>query len=149
MQIWVDADACPRAIKEVLVRAAQRRRVLTVFVANRDTRLPPDDCLRSVRVKQGFDVADREIVDRISAGDLVVTADVPLAADVVERGATALNPRGTLYTEDNVQELLAQRDLMDELRSLDMVRGGPPPFGAGEVRAFSNQLDRFLTRNGA
>ena len=149
MQIWVDADACPRAVREVLVRAARRRRVTTVFVANREVRLPADDCLRALRVKQGFDVADREIVERIEAGDLVVTADVPLAAEVVERGATALNPRGTLYTEDNVQELLAQRDLMDELRSLDMVRGGPPPFGAAEVRAFSNQLDRYLTRRGS
>lgn len=144
MRIWVDADACPRAIKEILYRAAERERIELTLVANAPLATPRSPFIRSIRVGQGFDVADRHIAELAQPGDLVVTADVPLAAQVVERGAVALDPRGGLYTADNVGERLAVRDLMDELRGMGVATGGPAALGKKERQAFANQLDRLL-----
>lgn len=146
MQIWVDADACPQVIKEILFRAAERARVLTTLVANMPLRTPPSDFIRTVRVAQGFDVADHRIAQHVQPGDLVITADIPLAAEVIARGAHALDPRGELYSEDNVRERLAIRNLMQELRSTGALIAGPAPFGPRERQLFANHLDRFLTR---
>lgn len=146
MHLWVDADACPVAIKEIIFRAADRRRIETTLVANHAMRVPKSRYVRLLQVPQGFDVADSRITAELRAGDLVITADVPLAAQVVEAGATALNPRGTLYTTENVAEHLSRRDMMDELRSAGMVSGGPAAMGKSEVQDFANALDRFLTR---
>jgi uncharacterized protein YaiI (UPF0178 family) len=145
--MWVDADACPGPIREIIFRAADRRRVETTFVANRPLRLPRSSYLHVLVVESGFDVADERIVENVAPGDLVITADIPLAAQVVAAGATALNPRGTLYTEDTIDEHLSRRDLMDELRSTGVVTGGPPPMGKSAVQAFANALDRYLTRH--
>ena len=144
MTIWVDADACPRVIKEILYRAAERVEVDLILVANRPLHTPPSRFIRSTRVGAGFDVADRHIADSVQPGDLVITADIPLAADVVEKDAIALNPRGELYNEDNIQERLAMRDLMDQLRSTGMETGGPPEFSKKDRMAFANALDRVL-----
>jgi len=144
VQIWVDADACPRAIKEILYRAAERRRVPTILVANTRLATPASAFIRTMRVPRGFDVADREIVDQVQAGDVVVTADIPLAAVVVARGARAIDPRGVLYSADNVQERLAVRNLMDHLRATGVETGGPAAWSASDTRAFANQLDRLL-----
>lgn len=146
MRIWVDADACPKVIKEILFRAADRAAVETVLVANQPLRVPPSRHLRTLQVAAGFDVADHRIVAELVAGDLVVTADVPLAALVVKKGATALNPRGELYTEANIGERLAMRNLLDELRGAGQVTGGPAPFDPRDRQAFANQLDRLLAR---
>jgi uncharacterized protein len=146
VQIWVDADACPQVIKEILFRAAERAQVVTTLVANTPLRIPPSLFIRSVRVAKGFDVADHRIVQQMEPGDLVVTADIPLAAAVIARGAHALDPRGELYSEDNVHERLAIRNLMQELRSTGALLGGPAPFGQSDRQLFANQLDRFLTR---
>jgi hypothetical protein len=146
MQIWVDADACPQVIKEILYRAADRAQVLTTLVANTALRTPASDFIRTVRVPKGFDVADDRIVDQVQPGDLVITADIPLAAAIIERGAHALDPRGELYSEDNVQERLAVRNLMQALRSNGELVAGPAPFGPRERRLFANHLDRLLTR---
>jgi uncharacterized protein len=146
MQIWVDADACPQAIKEILYRAAERAQVLTTLVANTPLRTPPSAFIRTVRVAKGFDVADHRIAQEVQPGDLVVTADIPLAAAVIARGAHALDPRGELYSPDNVHERLAIRNLMQDLRAAGEVIAGPAPFDAGDRQAFANHLDRFLTR---
>ncbi len=146
MQIWVDADACPKGIKEILYRAADRVRVPLTLVANRSFRVPRSPYIRSVQVPAGFDVADKEIVEQIQPEDLVVTADIPLAAAVIERGGHALDPRGELYTEDNVRERLSVRDFMDELRGAGVVTGGPSEFGRGDRQAFANALDRILSK---
>ena len=148
MKIWVDADACPQVIKEILFRAAERAQVLTTLVANMALRTPPSAYVRSVRVSKGFDVADHRIVQEMQAGDLVITADIPLAAEVIMRGAHALDPRGDLYTEDNVRDRLAVRNLMQELRSTGSVIGGPAPFDHSDRQRFANHLDRFLTSRG-
>ena len=148
MRIWVDADACPGAVKEILFRAAERVGVELTLVANKPLRTPRSPLIRSVRVGSGFDVADRRIAELAEPGDLIVTADVPLAADVVEKGCLALNPRGELYTEENIAEHLAVRNLMDELRSGGLVTGGPPAFGKSARQAFANQLDRLLAKQG-
>ena len=145
MQIWVDADACPKAIKDILFRAAERTQVPMVLVANKLLWTPPSRFIRALRVPHGFDVADREIVEKVQAGDLVVTADIPLAAAVIGRGAVALDPRGVLYTKDNVQERLAVRNLMDQLRASGVETGGPAPWRQGDSHAFANQLDRLLS----
>ena len=145
MQIWVDADACPKPIKEILFRAAERRRVPTILVANRLLWTPPSSFIRAMRVSRGFNVADQEIVGMVQAGDLVVTADIPLASEVIGRGGHALDPRGVLYTEDNIQERLAMRNLMDQLRGSGLEIGGPPPWRPGDSHAFANQLDRLLS----
>jgi len=144
MQIWVDADACPRPIKEILYRAAERTRTPMVLVANTPLQTPASPLIRTMRVRRGFDVADREIVDQVAAGDVVVTADIPLAAEVVGRGAHALDPRGVLYTEENIPERLAVRNLMAELRSSGVPTGGPASWSQSDTRAFANQLDRLL-----
>ena len=148
MNIWVDADACPNAIKEVIFRAAERRQVTTTLVANQHIRTPPSSVIRSVQVEQGFDVADNAIVDYLAAGDLVITADVPLAAEVVAKGAVALNPRGTTYTQENVRDHLQRRDMMDELRTMGTHNGGPKTLGKQDVQRFANALDRYLTKSG-
>ena len=147
MRIWVDADACPGAVKEVLFRAADRLEVETVLVANQFLRVPASRYVSSIQVAGGFDVADNEIVARMAAGDLVITADIPLAAEVVEAGGDALNPRGTLYTAENIAEHLARRNFMDELRSTGSITGGPASLGKSDIQAFANQLDRYLARH--
>jgi uncharacterized protein len=144
MTIWVDADACPRAIRDILLRAAERVGVDLVLVANQPVPMPPSPRVRQLRVPGGFDSADARIAAEVAPGDLVITADIPLAAEVVARGALALNPRGELYTEANVRERLAVRDLMADLRDQRAVRGGPPALGARDKQAFANQLDRLL-----
>jgi len=146
MQIWVDADACPGPIKEILFRAAARRDVALTLVANHALRVPASPHIRALQVESGFDVADRFIAERVEPGDLVITGDIPLAADVVERGGTALNPRGTLYTAENIREHLARRNFMEELRSAGELSGGPAALGKADVQDFANALDRFLTR---
>ena len=148
MQIWVDADACPRIIKDILFRAAERMRMPLVLVANKLLWTPPSRFIRALRVPHGFDVADREIVEQVKTGDLVVTADIPLAATVVGRGAHALDPRGVLYTSDNIQERLAVRNLMDQLRASGIETDGPAPWSPRDSRAFANQLDRLLSAHG-
>lgn len=147
MHIWVDADACPNVIKEVLFKAAVRREVKLTLVANAVLSVPPSPLIDTIRVSQGFDEADNEIARLVEAGDLVITADIPLADAIVDKGATGLNPRGELYTKDNIKGLLRMRNLMEELRSGDMAGGGPPPFSPKDKQEFTNQLDKFLTRN--
>ena len=144
MQIWVDADACPNVIKEILYRAAERVGVALILVANQPLRTPPSRYIRTIQVAAGFDVADNEIVRQLQAGDLVITADIPLAAEVIEKGGEAINPRGERYTRDNIRERLAMRDLMDELRGSGIQTGGPPALDKGDRQAFANQLDRLL-----
>jgi uncharacterized protein len=145
MKIWVDADACPNPVKAILFRAAERRCVETVLVANHHVRIPPSPYLSSIQVPGGFDVADHAIVEQLTPGDLVVTADVPLAAEVVRLGATALNPRGTLYDAENVHDLLARRNLSEQLREAGAISGGQSALAKTDLQAFANQLDRFLT----
>ena len=147
MQIWVDADACPVVIKEILFRAADRAKVLTTLVANQMIRVPPSRFIRMVQVASGFDVADNEIVKRLSAGDLVITADIPLAAEVIEKGGHALNPRGEFYSAENIRSLLNMRDFMDTLRSSGVDTGGPPALSQSDRKAFASHLDRFLARH--
>ena len=147
MQIWVDADACPRAIKDILYRAAERVKIRVNLVANRPLHAPRSSWVRVLQVPAGFDVADRRIVDAMEPGDLVVTADIPLAAAAMEKGGHALGPRGERFTEDNIQERLATRDLMDQLRSTGMDTGGPAALSKSDRQAFANGLDRLLTRH--
>ncbi|WP_291993437.1 YaiI/YqxD family protein [Candidatus Accumulibacter sp. ACC003] len=146
MQIWVDADACPGVIKEILFRAAQRTRIMTTLVANQMLRVPPSPYIRARQVPSGFDVADQRIVNELQAGDLVITADIPLAALVIERQAHALNPRGELYTTENISERLRMRDFMEELRGSGVDISGPAAFRHSDRQAFAAQLDRFLAR---
>lgn len=143
-QIWVDADACPNVIKDILFRAAERAGIAVTLVANQWIRTPPSRFIRSVQVGSGIDVADSEIVRRTQAGDLVVTADIPLAALVLEKGSLALNPRGELYTADTIAQRLSMRNFMDELRGAGINTGGPPSLHARDRQAFANQLDRWL-----
>lgn len=146
MQIWVDADACPSVIKEVLFRAAERRQIPLTLVANQSIRVPPSPFIKSLRVAPGFDVADNEIVKRVSAGELVITADIPLAAEVIAKGALALNPRGELYTTENVKARLNMRDFMETLRASGIQSGGPAPLSQADRQAFANQLDKWLAK---
>jgi uncharacterized protein YaiI (UPF0178 family) len=148
-QIWVDADACPRVIKEILFRAAERVPVLVTLVANQPLDIPGSRYIRSVRVGSGFDVADDHIASQVQPGDLVVTADIPLAAEVIEKGALALNPRGTLYTRENVRQQLNMRDFLDTLRGSGIDTGGPPAFSKADRQTFANQLDRLLAQSPA
>ena len=145
-QIWVDADACPKVIKDILFRAADRVGIRVTLVANQPLQVPRSPNLRSVQVSSGFDVADSYIVQQAGAGDLVVTADIPLAAEVVAKGCLALNPRGELYTEDNIRQRLNMRDFMETLRSTGVDTGGPAAFGQADRQAFANQLDRLLAK---
>ena len=147
MQIWIDADACPRLIQSILFRAAERTRTTTVLVANKALRVPPSPYIKAIRVTQGFDVADKHICREMQAGDLVITADIPLAAEAIAKGGHALNPRGEFYSTDNIRERLAMRNLLDELRGSGMVGGGPPALNPSDRLAFANQLDRFLTKH--
>lgn len=147
MRIWIDADACPGPVKEILFRAADRVRVESILVANHCLKIPRSPFIRAVQVKSGFNAADALIIDSLAPGDLVITADIPLAAEVVAAAATALNPRGTLYTPDTIQEHLARRDFMDELRSTGAITGGPSILSKVHLQAFANQLDRYLTRH--
>ncbi|MGA7801844.1 MAG: YaiI/YqxD family protein [Gammaproteobacteria bacterium] len=146
MQIWVDADACPNVVKEILFRAAERMQMVLTLVANQPVRVPPSPYIKTVQVAAGFDVADRSIAEQVQPGDLVITADIPLAADVIERGGHALNPRGELYTRDNIRERLTMRDFMDTLRASGVNTGGPAPLSQGDRQVFANQLDRLLSR---
>jgi uncharacterized protein len=145
VKIWVDADACPNPVKAIVFRAAERLAVATVLVANHHVRVPPSRYLSALQVPAGFDMADHAIVANMTPGDLVVTADVPLAAEVVRAGGTGLNPRGTLYTAENIHDHLASRDLMQGLRDQGLAGGGPGTLSKSELQAFANQLDRFLT----
>jgi uncharacterized protein YaiI (UPF0178 family) len=143
-QIWVDADACPKVIKEILFRAADRVCVPVILIANQPIQIPRSRHIRSVQVAAGFDVADNHIVQQAETGDLVITADIPLAAEVIAKGCLALNPRGDLYTEDNIRQRLNMRDFMDTLRSSGIDTGGPASFNHADRQAFANQLDRLL-----
>lgn len=147
MQIWVDADACPKVIKEILFRAAERQQLQLTLVANKLLYCPPSKFIRALQVPAGFDVADNKIAQLVQPGDLVVTADIPLAADVIARGAHALNPRGELYTKDTIQERLTMRNFMDGLRSSGVETGGPPSLSQSDRQDFANQLDRLLAKN--
>ncbi|MFU2316359.1 YaiI/YqxD family protein [Rahnella sp. PCH160] len=144
MQIWVDADACPNVIKEVLFRAAERTGMMVTLVANQTIRTPPSKFLRTLRVEAGFDVADNEIVKRTEPGDLVVTTDIPLAAEVIEKGGVALNPRGERYTTETIKERLNMRDFMDTMRASGMQTGGPPVLNQRDRQQFANELDKWL-----
>jgi uncharacterized protein YaiI (UPF0178 family) len=146
VRIWVDADACPAVIKEILYRAAERVKVPLVLVANQPLRTPSSPYIKTLRVAAGFDVADNAIAQQMQAGDLVVTADIPLAADAVERGGHALNPRGELYTRENIKERLSVRNFLGELRNTGVMTGGPSQLSLADRQAFANQLDRLLTR---
>ncbi|MDT7848215.1 YaiI/YqxD family protein [Methylophilus sp. VKM B-3414] len=146
MRIWVDADACPGVIKDILFRAAERSQVMTTFVANKVLYVPPSAYLRALQVSKGFDVADNEIVAMLEAGDLVITADIPLAAQVIEKQAHALNPRGEFYSAENIRERLAMRDFMESLRASGVETQGPNAMQASDRHAFARQLDQFLAR---
>lgn len=146
MRIWVDADACPGVIKDILFRAAERSQVMTTFVANKVLYVPPSAYLRALQVAKGFDVADNEIVAMLEAGDLVITADIPLAAQVIEKQGHALNPRGEFYSAENIRERLAMRDFMESLRASGVETQGPNAMQASDRHAFARQLDQFLAR---
>jgi len=146
MKIWVDADACPVVIKEILFKAAERTKILTTLVANQYIKTPPSAYIKSLQVAAGFDVADNEIVERVENGDLVVTGDIPLAAEVIEKGGQALNPRGELYTLDSIKQRLNIRDFMDTMRASGVNTGGQPPLNQSDRQAFANNLDRILTQ---
>lgn len=149
MHIWVDADACPGAIKDILSRAADRLKIRTTLVANSFLRPPPSPYVDTLQVEKGLDVADAKIAQLLEVGDLVVTADIPLAAIVIEKGGHAINPRGEFYTVDNIRETLSTRNFMESLRQGGVETGGPAPFGMADRQAFANQLDRFLARHAA
>lgn len=142
--IWVDADACPTVIKEILYRAAERKKLPLVLVANQSLRTPPSPYISSLTVSKGFDEADNEIVRRTAPGDLVITADIPLAADVLAKGGLALNPRGELYSTDTIKQKLTMRDFMETMRASGIQSGGPAPLNQGDRQAFANQLDKIL-----
>lgn len=147
MKIWVDADACPVMIKEIIYRAANRAEITTILVANQGLSVPPSKFISTVQVSSGFDVADDEIVKRCDAGDLVITADIPLAAEVIDKGGQALNPRGELYTKANIRGKLNMRDFMDTMRSSGVQSGGPAPLGPRDKQAFGNSLDRIIAKS--
>lgn len=146
MEIWVDADACPVVIKEILFRAAQRTGVDLTLVANQPVRVPPSRVIKSIQVAGGFDVADNEIVKRLRPGDLVITSDIPLAAEVIEKGGHALSPRGERYSIENIRGRLNMRDFMDTLRSSGINTGGPPALDQSNRQLFANELDKWLVR---
>lgn len=146
MTIWVDADACPVVVKEILFRAAVRTETLVVFVANQPIRVPPSPFIKTIQVLSGFDVADNEIVQQACAGDLVVTADIPLAAEIVAKQCVALNPRGEIYTKENIRGRLNMRDFMETLRSSGIQTGGSPPYDQTDRQRFANQLDTYLAK---
>lgn len=146
MAIWVDADACPRVIREILYRAAERCQVALTLVANQTIEIPRSRHVRMLTVSAGFDVADNEIARRVEAGDLVVTSDIPLAADAIAKQAEVVSPRGERFTPDNIRERLTMRDFMDTMRSSGLTSGGPPPLSPTDRQAFANALDSYLAR---
>lgn len=146
MKIWVDADACPKAIKALLFRAANRTEIPLTLVANQPLSVPPSPYIQAIQVAAGFDVADNYIAQQVQANDIVITADIPLAADIVEQGAHGINPRGTLYTTQNIKQTLAMRNFMEEMRSAGQASGGPPPMDQRDIQAFANTLDRLLAK---
>ena len=146
MQIWVDADACPSVIREIIAKAAHNRLIPTTFVANHNFSLPNSQFVNFYQVPSGFDEADKEIEHRVSHGDLVITADIPLASDVLQRGALVLTPRGERYTDNNIKQRLQMRDFMETMRSSGAQTGGPPALSLSDRKHFSDQLDRLLTR---
>lgn len=146
MHIWVDADACPNIIKDILFRAAARTEISLTLVANHYLRTPPSPHIRAVQVEGGFDVADDYIADNSAPGDLVITADIPLAAAVMKKGGHALNPRGEFYTDDNIRERVAMRNFMDQMRASGVQTGGPPALNDRDKQKFANSLDSFLAR---
>jgi uncharacterized protein YaiI (UPF0178 family) len=147
LKIWVDADACPVVIKEILFKAAERTHIQVTLVANQPVRVPPSRFISFVQVSSGFDVADNEIVERVEDDDLVITADIPLAADVIEKGGHALNPRGEMYTRENIKARLNIRDFMDSLRGSGIDTGGPPALNQNDRKAFADNLDRYLAKH--
>ncbi len=149
MHIWVDADACPVVIKEILYRVAERTKLPLTLVANQWLKTPPYPSIRAIQVPKGFDVADNYIVDQAVSGDLVITADIPLAAGAIEKGALALNPRGELYTKENIKQTLDMRNFMETLRNSGVETGGPPAFNQADRQNFANQLDRLLAKRPA
>jgi uncharacterized protein YaiI (UPF0178 family) len=147
MKIWVDADACPVVIKDILFRAAERTGVQLTLVANQPVQIPQSRYIKFIQVSQGFDVADNEIVNRLDAGDLVITGDIPLAAEVIEKGGYALNPRGELYSANSIKAQLTMRDFMDTLRASGINTGGPPAFSQSDRKSFADHLDQLLTKH--
>lgn len=147
MKIWVDADACPVVIKDILFRAAERTGIELTLVANQPIRKPFLKNITMLQVPSGFDVADNEIVKRLNVGDLVVTSDIPLAAEVIEKQGAALNPRGEMYTSDTIKNRLEVRDFMDSMRGSGVQTGGPPPLSQSDRQAFANHLDKYLSNN--
>jgi uncharacterized protein len=145
-RIWVDADACPKPIKEILFRASDRVKIPVLLVANQPLQVPPSELIRSIQVSAGFDVADDYIVQQAQSGELVITSDIPLAAEVIEKGCLVLTPRGERYTTDNIRQRLAMRDFLDTMRGSGMDTGGPAAFSYSDRQAFANQLDRLLAR---
>jgi uncharacterized protein YaiI (UPF0178 family) len=144
MNIWVDADACPVVIKEILFKAAERTGIQLTLVANQPVRIPRSRFIDTLQVKAGFDVADNEIVKRLGVGDLVITSDIPLAAEVIEKGAHALNPRGELYSADSIRSRLNMRDFLDTMRASGINTGGPPALSQSDRQSFANHLDKLL-----
>lgn len=147
MKIWVDADACPNVVKEILFRAANRVGVAVTLVANQFIRVPPSPHIKSIQVESGFDVADNYIVQQAEPGDLIITADIPLADEVITKGAHALNPRGEMYTKDTIKQRLQMRDFMETMRSSGVQTGGPAPLSQADRQNFANKLDAFLAKN--
>lgn len=149
MSIWVDADACPVAMRDILFKAARRTGIQLTLVANQHIKTPPGPNIHSVQVPQGFDVADNHIAQQVEAGDLVITGDIPLAAEVIEKGAQALNPRGEMYSTETIRQKLNMRDFMETMRSSGVQTGGPPPMNNKDRMNFANHLDRYLAKHGS
>ena len=148
MKIWVDADACPKPVKDILFRLAERKEIVVTFVANQRLRLVESPFVQLIQVGSGENIADDEIVNKCEDGDLIITADIPLAARVVAKGAQALDPRGKIYDKNNIGQLLDMRNFMDELRGSGIETGGPPGFGQKDRFKFANELDRFVAQRG-
>ena len=146
MKIWVDADACPKSVKDILFRLAERREIVVTFVANQRLRLVESPFIQLIQVGSGENIADDEIVNKCEDGDLIITADIPLAARIVAKGAQALDPRGKIYDKNNIGQLLDMRNFMDELRGSGIETGGPPGFGQKDRFKFANELDRFIAQ---
>lgn len=144
MPIWVDADACPKPVKEIIYRAAHKRHIMATFVANQFLSVPASPFIKSTQVSSGFDVADNYIVQQVTAQDVVITADIPLAAEVIAKGAAVINPRGERYTKDSIGARLNMRDFMETMRSSGVVHDGPPPYNDKDKQAFANALDKWL-----
>ncbi|MGB6135281.1 MAG: YaiI/YqxD family protein [Shewanella sp.] len=145
-KIWVDADACPNAVKDMLFRASERKSIQLVLVANQLIKIPISPLISMIRVSSGFDEADNYIVEQVAAGDLVITADIPLAAEAIEKGSLVLNPRGTVYTTENIKQTLTMRDFMEEMRSSGIHTGGPNSFSQADKHAFAQALDKWLAK---